>query len=131
MMIFALLGGRRRLRTLPGWRARHPQHLRAHSRHVRAFAARIGGGPRRRSERTLKTVKHIVAYASAGLPMQHAAAADPRLSAELEILLPTPTFYVLVVTQMLSIIGSRMTGMAIGIRVFADTGASAPVLPPR
>jgi len=38
------------------------------------------------------------------------------------------TFYFLVATQTLSMIGSRMTGIAIGIRVFADTGDTAPLL---
>jgi MFS family permease len=38
------------------------------------------------------------------------------------------TFYFLVATQTLSIIGSRMTGIAVGIRVFADTGDTAPLL---
>lgn len=38
------------------------------------------------------------------------------------------TFYVLVATQTLSIIGSRMTSIAVGIRVFADTGDTAPLL---
>ena len=38
------------------------------------------------------------------------------------------TFYFLVATQTLSIIGSRMTGIAVGIRVFTDTGDTAPLL---
>lgn len=38
------------------------------------------------------------------------------------------TFYILTVTQVLSLIGSSMTGTAVGIRVFADTGDSTPVL---
>lgn len=38
------------------------------------------------------------------------------------------TFYLLVATQTLSIIGSRMTSIAVGIRVFADTGDTAPLL---
>jgi MFS family permease len=38
------------------------------------------------------------------------------------------TFYFLVVTQTLSTIGSRMTGIAVGIRVFSDTGDTAPLL---
>ena len=38
------------------------------------------------------------------------------------------TFYFLVATQTLSIIGSRMSGIAIGIRVFAETGDTAPLL---
>jgi MFS family permease len=37
-------------------------------------------------------------------------------------------FYLLTVTQVLSLVGSRMTGIAVGIRVFGDTGAAAPVL---
>lgn len=38
------------------------------------------------------------------------------------------SFYILVITQTFSIIGSRMTALAIGIRVFADTGQAAPLL---
>ncbi|MBI5670602.1 MAG: MFS transporter [Chloroflexi bacterium] len=38
------------------------------------------------------------------------------------------TFYILVVTQGLSLIGSRMSSIAIGIRVFAETGDAAPLL---
>jgi MFS family permease len=38
------------------------------------------------------------------------------------------TFYILVITQTLSLIGSRMTSVAIGLRVFADTGQAAPLL---
>ncbi|MCZ7544543.1 MAG: MFS transporter [Anaerolineae bacterium] len=38
------------------------------------------------------------------------------------------TFYLLVVTQTLSLIGSRMTSIAVGIRVFNDTGNTAPLL---
>jgi DHA3 family macrolide efflux protein-like MFS transporter len=38
------------------------------------------------------------------------------------------TFYFLVATQTLSIIGSRMTGIAVGIRIFTDTGDTAPLL---
>lgn len=38
------------------------------------------------------------------------------------------TFYFLVATQTLSMIGSRMTGIAVGIRVFTDTGDTAPLL---
>jgi MFS family permease len=38
------------------------------------------------------------------------------------------TFYILVVTQTLSLIGSRMTSIAIGIRVSVDTGQAAPLL---
>lgn len=39
-----------------------------------------------------------------------------------------PTFYTLVITQILSLIGSHMTGVAIGIKIFADTGDTAPLL---
>ena len=38
------------------------------------------------------------------------------------------TFYLLVVTQTLSLIGSRMTSIAIGIRVTLETGQAAPLL---
>jgi hypothetical protein len=38
------------------------------------------------------------------------------------------TFYLLTVTQVLSIIGSIMTHTAVGIRVFSDTGTSTPLL---
>lgn len=38
------------------------------------------------------------------------------------------TFYVLIITQIFSLIGSRMTGVAIGIKVFADTGDASPLL---
>ncbi len=38
------------------------------------------------------------------------------------------TFYILVITQTLSLVGSRMTSIAIGIRVFTDTGLAAPLL---
>ena len=38
------------------------------------------------------------------------------------------TFYLLTVTQVLSIIGSIMTHTAVGIRVFSDTGMSTPLL---
>lgn len=37
-------------------------------------------------------------------------------------------FYVLTVTQVLSLIGSGMTSVAIGIRVFSTTGDTTPVL---
>ncbi len=37
-------------------------------------------------------------------------------------------FYILVITQTLSLIGSRMSSIAIGIRVFNDTGNTAPLL---
>ena len=38
------------------------------------------------------------------------------------------TFYILTITQVFSIIGSAMTNVAIGIRVFNDTGDSTPLL---
>ena len=38
------------------------------------------------------------------------------------------TFYILIVTQVLSLIGSSMTGVAVGIRVFTQTGDATPVL---
>jgi MFS family permease len=38
------------------------------------------------------------------------------------------TFYILTITQVISLIGSRMTGVAVGIRVFNDTGDSTPLL---
>lgn len=38
------------------------------------------------------------------------------------------TFYVLVATQIFSLIGSRMTGIAVGFKVFDDTGNTAPLL---
>ena len=38
------------------------------------------------------------------------------------------TFYLLVITQTLSLIGSRMTSIAIGIRVTLETGQAAPLL---
>src|SRR5690606_19446294 len=41
---------------------------------------------------------------------------------------PIRTFYVLIATQILSLVGSRMTGIAVGIKVFADTGDTAPLL---
>jgi MFS family permease len=41
---------------------------------------------------------------------------------------PIRTFYILIVTQIFSLIGSRMTGIAIGIKVFNDTGDTAPLL---
>lgn len=37
-------------------------------------------------------------------------------------------FYTLVITQTFSLIGSRMTSTAIGLRVFAETGNAAPLL---
>ncbi len=39
-----------------------------------------------------------------------------------------PTFYRLVITQGLSLIGSRMSSIAIGLRVFTETGDAAPLL---
>lgn len=38
------------------------------------------------------------------------------------------TFYTLTFTQLFSLIGSRMTGVAVGIRVFQETGSAAPLL---
>lgn len=38
------------------------------------------------------------------------------------------TFYILAVTQVLSIVGSAMTSLAIGIRVFGDTGNVTPLM---
>ena len=38
------------------------------------------------------------------------------------------TFYLLTVAQVLSIVGSIMTHVAVGIRVFSDIGASTPLL---
>jgi DHA3 family macrolide efflux protein-like MFS transporter len=38
------------------------------------------------------------------------------------------TFYTMLITQILSLIGSRMTGVAVGIWVFAETGSAAPLL---
>jgi MFS family permease len=40
----------------------------------------------------------------------------------------TKTFYILVITQTLSLIGSRMTSIAVGIWVFARTGQASPLL---
>ena len=37
-------------------------------------------------------------------------------------------FYILTATQVLSLIGSAMTAIALGIRVFEETGDSTPVL---
>jgi hypothetical protein len=37
------------------------------------------------------------------------------------------TFYTLIITQIFSLIGSRMTGIAVGIYVFDQTGNTAPV----
>ncbi|MCI0708670.1 MAG: MFS transporter [Chloroflexi bacterium] len=38
------------------------------------------------------------------------------------------TFYILILTQITSLIGSRMTGIAIGIWIFTETGSAAPLL---
>ena len=38
------------------------------------------------------------------------------------------TFYTLIITQMLSLIGSRTTAIAIGIWIFAETGNASPLL---
>ncbi len=38
------------------------------------------------------------------------------------------TFYILTITQVFSIVGSAMTNVAIGIRVFNDTGNSTPLM---
>ena len=38
------------------------------------------------------------------------------------------TFYILTITQVFSIIGSMMTGIAIGIKIFNDTGESTPLM---
>jgi MFS family permease len=38
------------------------------------------------------------------------------------------SFYILVITQTISLLGSRMTSVAIGLRVFLDTGEAAPLL---
>ncbi|MFP4343618.1 MAG: hypothetical protein ACLFU8_02885 [Anaerolineales bacterium] len=38
------------------------------------------------------------------------------------------TFYLLVVTQTLSLVGSQMTGVALGIHVFRKTGNTTPLL---
>lgn len=40
----------------------------------------------------------------------------------------TRTFLVFITTQILSLIGSRMTGIAIGIQVFTETGDTSPIL---
>jgi len=40
----------------------------------------------------------------------------------------TRSFYVLMVTQVLSLIGSSMTSIAVGIRIFAETGEATPIL---
>ena len=37
------------------------------------------------------------------------------------------TFYILIVTQMMSLIGSEMTALAVGIRVFKDSGSATPL----
>lgn len=41
---------------------------------------------------------------------------------------PVRTFYILTLTQIFSLIGSRMTGIAVAIQVFKDTGNTAPLL---
>lgn len=38
------------------------------------------------------------------------------------------TFLIFIITQIVSLIGSRMTGIAIGIQVFAETGDTSPIL---
>ena len=38
------------------------------------------------------------------------------------------SFYLITLTQVLSLIGSHMTGIALGIRIFNDTGNSTPLL---
>jgi len=38
------------------------------------------------------------------------------------------TLFILVLTQTLSIIGSGISGLAVGIRVYADTGNATPLL---
>jgi DHA3 family macrolide efflux protein-like MFS transporter len=40
----------------------------------------------------------------------------------------TNTFYALIITQTLSLIGSRMTSIGVGIWVFTETGKTAPLL---
>src|SRR5690606_27567765 len=40
----------------------------------------------------------------------------------------TRSFYVLMVTQVLSLIGSSMTSIAVAIRIFAETGEATPIL---
>ena len=37
------------------------------------------------------------------------------------------TFYILILTQTFSYIGSRMTGLAVGIKIFNDTGQVTPL----
>lgn len=37
------------------------------------------------------------------------------------------TFYIIILTQVFSLIGSRMSGLAIGIKVFDDTGKATPL----
>lgn len=37
------------------------------------------------------------------------------------------TFYILILTQVLSLIGSRMTSLALGIKVFSDTNQATPL----
>ncbi|RPI96577.1 MAG: MFS transporter, partial [Chloroflexi bacterium] len=38
------------------------------------------------------------------------------------------TFYALTITQTLSLIGSRMTGVAVGLWVYAETGDVTPIM---
>ncbi len=38
------------------------------------------------------------------------------------------TFYLLVVTQTLSLVGSQMTGVALGVHIFRETGNTTPLL---
>jgi MFS transporter, DHA3 family, macrolide efflux protein len=37
------------------------------------------------------------------------------------------TFYILIITQTLSLIGSRISGLAIGIYIFQQTGNATPL----
>ena len=41
---------------------------------------------------------------------------------------PIHTFYTLIITQIISLIGSRMTGVALGIQIYNETGDTAPLL---
>ena len=41
---------------------------------------------------------------------------------------PIRTFYTLIITQIISLIGSRMTGIALGIQIYNDTGETGPLL---
>ena len=38
------------------------------------------------------------------------------------------TFYIVTLTQIFSIVGSAMTGVAVGLRIFNDTGKSTPLM---